>query len=150
MALGPEAKEQVEVMKWVHRHSKRPLLDEPRDRLYCPDLERLFAVPNGLFTHPKIAVEAKRQGLRSGVPDILWPSPRGGWLGLALELKRRKGGRVSGNQTDWIDYLSSVGWLVVIAHGAPKAIKAIEFYARQQAHPGPIYPVTTPTFAWHP
>lgn len=150
MALGPEAKAQVEVMKWVHRHASKPVLDEGRDRFWCPDLDRLFAVPNGLFTHPQLAVEAKRQGLRSGVPDILWPSPRGGYHGLALELKRDKGGKTSDNQTDWLDYLTAVGWLCVVAHGADRAVEAISWYARQRSNTGPAYPVATPAFAWHP
>jgi hypothetical protein len=57
-----------------------------------PELELLFHVPNGEARDPRTAAKLKWLGVRPGVPDLLLPMPRGPYAGLALEMKRRRGG----------------------------------------------------------
>ena len=82
---------------------------------------RILAVPNGGARTPATAGRLKAEGVSAGVPDLFIPS----WL-LWIEMKRVKGGSVSAEQKDWIEYLASVGYRVIVARGAADAIKQIE------------------------
>lgn len=73
---------------------------------------RIFAVPNGIRTSIGAAVKAKKEGVRTGVPDLFVSEWR-----LFIEMKREKGGRLSEAQKDWKEYLESVGYSVIVAHG---------------------------------
>jgi pyruvate/2-oxoacid:ferredoxin oxidoreductase beta subunit len=66
-----------------------------------------------------VAASLKRQGVKSGVPDVLIFAP----IQAAIELKRKSGGSVSANQRKWLDALSNAGWETYIARGADKAIE---------------------------
>jgi hypothetical protein len=55
------------------------------------------------------------------VPDLFVPE----WA-LWIEMKRRKGGRLSEEQTDWIAYLQCHGYNCIVAHGAEDAIEQLE------------------------
>jgi hypothetical protein len=84
---------------------------------------RLFAVPNGSYKGIQARVKAKKEGLRSGVPDLMIPA----WK-LFIEMKKKKGGRLSENQKDWAEYLESVGYTVIVGHGfSDVKIKIAEF-----------------------
>jgi hypothetical protein len=65
-------------------------------------------------------------GLSRGVPDVLVFEPLAGYVGIAIELKRRKGGAVSPEQRRWLGWLAERGWLAILAHGADAAIQRIE------------------------
>lgn len=67
----------------------------------------------------------RRTGVKSGVPDVLIftrppmvPQARG----VAIELKRRKGGKTSPEQFVWQQRLTDDGWLVSVCLGADEAI----------------------------
>ena len=71
----------------------------------------------------------RAMGLKSGVPDILIlesapnkPNVRG----VAIELKRKKGGRLSENQTNWLESLRRRGFHAVVCKGYQSAIKELE------------------------
>ncbi len=66
-------------------------------------------------------------GVKAGVPDLLIfdPSPCGTYVGVALELKRRKGGRVTALQRRWLDRLEERNWLAVVAHGSHDALSQL-------------------------
>lgn len=101
----------------------------------CPDLDLLFAIPNGARTSMGTAVKLKREGLRAGVPDMFLPVLRGIGigqleLGLFVELKRTRGGRVSAEQLEWHERLRDNGYCVVVARGAEQAIDAMCDYLR--------------------
>ena len=53
-----------------------------------PELRWLFAVPNGGWRAKRTAAAMKAEGAKPGVPDYLLPVARGGFSGLAIELKR--------------------------------------------------------------
>lgn len=113
-----EHEEQKRVIKWAWRASK-----------VWPELSRLFAVPNGAKRSQAEAAWAKAEGLRPGVPDLLLPVRRGGFVGLALEMKSTsKTARVSEEQKDWLQYLQTAGWYTAVPRGAEDAIKMLEVY----------------------
>lgn len=67
-------------------------------------------------------------GLSSGIPDINWPVPRGGYHGLWIELKRLRGGHLTDEQRWWQMNLRDQGHFVVTARGADRAIHWILRY----------------------
>lgn len=78
----------------------------------------------------------RAEGLKSGVPDVLIftppkKSPDGEDVhrsGLALELKREKGGRLSESQRTWLNRLNESGWATAVANGFDEAIKVLRSY----------------------
>ena len=73
---------------------------------------RIFAIPNGSYKGIQARIKAKKEGLRSGVLDLMVPA----WK-LFIEMKKEKGGKLSETQKDWKQYLESVGYSVIVAHG---------------------------------
>lgn len=95
------------------------------------DLTKLdyCAVPNGGHRHKRTAIAMKRTGVKAGVPDILIfsrPLHDPAVVGVAIELKRTKGGRVPKTQRDWHEKLRGHGWIVLVCRGAGHAIDCIK------------------------
>ncbi|WP_419343028.1 VRR-NUC domain-containing protein [Achromobacter sp. PD1] len=86
----------------------------------CPELARLFHVPNGGQRHAAVAAKLKGQGVKPGVPDLCLPVPRFGCPGLWIEMKTSDG-RVSTNQKDWIAYLKGAGYRVEVCRSFDEA-----------------------------
>lgn len=87
---------------------------------------RIFHIPNGGRRHIGTARKMKREGVRSGVPDLYIPA----W-GLWVEMKRQKGGALSKDQRDWIDYLTGLGQPVIVGKGWQDAMRQVmDFYAQ--------------------
>jgi len=87
---------------------------------------RIFSVPNGGARHPAVAAKLKATGTSSGVPDLFIPAWR-----LWVEMKRVKGGSLSAEQKDWIQYLESVGYWVIVGKGAEDAKAKISAFFDQ-------------------
>jgi hypothetical protein len=74
----------------------------------------------------------RARGLKKGVPDALIFTRPKIWIGetqpigMAMELKRAKGGNVSEDQQLWLHGLSNIGWYSYVAHGSDDAIREIE------------------------
>jgi len=86
-------------------------------------------VPNEGKRNKIAGSRLKAAGLKSGVPDILIfdPAPNDPTVrGVAIELKRNKGGRLSENQKEWLDNLSRLGWHTAVCKGYGAAIKELE------------------------
>lgn len=96
-----------------------------------PALELMFHIPNGGSRNPLEALHLKEQGVKPGVPDICLPVPNLHHTALYIELKRRKGGRVSDNQRGWIAALNRVGNRAVVCKGWEEARDVILEYLRQ-------------------
>lgn len=89
-------------------------------------------VPNGGSRGRIEGAMLKRVGVKSGVPDVLiFSVPAGGWTpsdalplprGVAVELKRRRGGFASESQQAWIDSLRACGWEARVCYGVDDAI----------------------------
>jgi hypothetical protein len=122
--LPSEAQEQAAVVRWLTWHGI----------LFC-------AVPNGGKRHIVTAKRLAAEGVRPGVPDLLifdpvpCPARSGASVGVALEMKRQRGGRLSPEQKVWMAALEVRGWSVCVACGADAAIKALEALGYGRAKP---------------
>lgn len=98
----------------------------------CADFARFLERRGYLFTHiplgglrdKKEAARLRAIGTKRGVPDFLIFDA--GARGVAVEMKREKGGRVSEDQRRWLDLLSRLGWITFVARGARDAIEKME------------------------
>lgn len=107
--------EQVQLFQWAAYHR---------------DLDLMYAIPNGQKRDIRIALKLKEEGVKPGVPDICLPVPRGGKHGLYIELKRRKYGRVSPEQLQWLEALMREGYECAVCHGWEMARDTIEEYLK--------------------
>lgn len=89
----------------------------------------LLHIPNEGKRGPKAARDAKRLGLRTGVPDLFLALPRGGHAGLWIEMKAR-GGKLSVQQEVWLNRLEDVGYRAACCFGLNQAVKCINDYIR--------------------
>lgn len=93
-----------------------------------PELNMLFAIPNGGSRNAIEAKHLKAQGVKAGVPDICLPVARGKYHGLYIELKRKSGGRVSPFQEEWLERLSGNGYFAEVCLGFEDAAETILAY----------------------
>lgn len=106
--LPTEEQEQVAVVKFLRRAGV--LFTHP---------------PNGGYRSKAAGARMKRLGTSPGVPDLLVfssPPNEPDRVGVAIEMKRRKGGTVSLSQERWMRGLEEMGWVVFVAKGAEEAI----------------------------
>jgi len=96
-----EHKEQAGFVQWFRAKWPRVLI---------------FAIPNGGKRNISTARNLKLEGVVAGVPDLFIPA----W-GIWIEMKRQKGGRLSPDQEDMINYLESIGHRVIVGYGATDA-----------------------------
>ena len=116
--IATEHAEQVALMQWAEAEAH-----------HHPELGLLFAIPNGGHRVPAVAVKLKREGVKSGVPDLFLPVARQDCHGLWLEMKA-KDGRVSEKQGDWMEKLEEQGYRVAVAFSAEEAITVIKEYLK--------------------
>lgn len=93
-----------------------------------PWLAAAFAIPNGARTSMSTAKKLKAEGMKGGVPDILIPIGRRGYVGLALEMKRTKGGKVGKRQDWWAEVLQSQAWITFAPAGWEVARDLTDWY----------------------
>lgn len=117
-----ESIEQQNFFKWAAMMSGR-----------WPELAMLYHVPNEGKRTRATGARMRAEGLRAGVPDVNLDVARGGYHGLRIEFKRRRGGRVSPEQRDWLDALRAQGYAAVVAHGWEEAADMTERYLRGEA-----------------
>ena len=116
-SVATEHAEQAALVRWSELASHRH-----------PELRLLHAIPNGGNRNIVTAKKLKAEGVKPGVPDLCLPVPIVQYAGLYIELKRRKGGRLSDEQTWWIAELRRQGYRVEVCRGWDKARAAIETY----------------------
>ena len=105
---------QVQVVQWF-------------DMRYKKYSGRLFAIPNGGKRHVVVASKMKKEGVRSGVPDLFLPVPSGKYHGLFIEMKSAKG-RVSIEQSRFLTAVSENDYSAHICYSADDAIDKIKGY----------------------
>ena len=88
---------------------------------------RIFHIPNGGHRAISVARKMKDEGVCPGVPDLYVPQWR-----LWIEMKRQKGGRLSPDQKDWIEYLEGVGDTVIVGKGAADASRQVLEFVRER------------------
>lgn len=121
LPIPTEDEEQRVVVQWLELHGV----------LFCH-------VPNGGYRRPVEAAIFRGLGVRAGVPDFLIfdpPPMEPHRPGVALEMKRRVGGRVSESQRFWLEALGARGWYTAVCRGADEAIETLERlgYGRRMA-----------------
>lgn len=94
-----------------------------------PDLKLLFAIPNGARVTLSTARKLKREGMKSGVPDLFLPIPRGDYAGLWIELKTKRG-TASKEQKQWLAALRAQGYRAEICKGWEAAWSLINEYLK--------------------
>ena len=73
-------------------------------------------------------------GMSPGFPDVEIPYPlrnQQGWFiycGLYIEMKRSKGGKLSTEQAEWLQFLESQGYYAACAHGFEQAKEIFTHY----------------------
>ncbi|HIH9386906.1 TPA: VRR-NUC domain-containing protein [Yersinia enterocolitica] len=87
----------------------------------------LIHIPNEGKCGPKAARDAKRLGLRKGVPDLFLALPRGGYAGLWIEMKADKG-VLMGEQAEWISRLTIEGYAAKVCYGFKRTQAQIQYY----------------------
>ena len=116
--IPSEHDEQARLIEWAEWMAKTK----------SPDYALLFAIPNGGQRNKVTAAKLKAEGVKPGVPDLFLPVPKGIYCGLFIEMKRRRGGRVSPDQVRWLAELMSRGYKCIVARGCDQAIEAITYY----------------------
>ena len=117
MNIPTEAQEQAALMQWL-----------AYAEMYHPELRLLHHIPNGGGRNPIEAKHLKEQGVKAGIPDLFLPCARGGFHGLYIEMKRRKGGRVSIEQKKMILALRGQDYCVEVCQGWEEARDIITAY----------------------
>jgi len=110
-----EANEQQIVVRYLKEHYPTAL--------FC-------ASAGGMFTSPRQAIKMKLTGYVKGFPDLFIYEPNETYKGLAIEMKRTKGGVVSSEQKEWIKGLNERGYYAVICKGSEQAIQVIKEYLK--------------------
>lgn len=86
------------------------------------------ASAGGARTSMNEAKRMKATGYKRGFPDVFVYEPRGGFHGLAIELKKDSGGRVSPSQKEWQQALKMRGYHATIAKGYDEAVAIVTEY----------------------
>lgn len=89
--------------------------------LYC-------ASAGGMRTSYLQAIKMKRTGYVKGFPDLFIYEPNADYHGLAIEMKKEKGGVASPQQKWWQEQLRNRGFASYICKGKDEAIKIIDEY----------------------
>lgn len=114
-----EGEEQEALFEWANRLS-----------FAYPELTLLYHIPNEGKRSKSTGAKMKREGMKSGIPDIHLPVAKGPYHSLYIELKRRKGGTVTHAQGTWQQLLRKYGNAAHICYGWEEAAKVIEEYLR--------------------
>lgn len=88
-----------------------------------------FSIPNGAKRTPACAAWMKKEGLRSGIPDLFIAKPKRGFHGLFIEFKSARG-RVSDSQEKWHKVLEDNDYMIVVIRTIDDFIRTIEEYAK--------------------
>jgi hypothetical protein len=116
-----EHEEQKAVIKWCDDYA------QIRWRKSVNGKFPIFAVPNAAKRKFKTAAYLIAEGLRSGVLDLFMPIARGGFHGLAIEMKYDDRTPFD-EQEGWLEFLSSENYKTCVCWSAAEAIKEITVY----------------------
>lgn len=119
-----EGQEQAVLIRWLLGEKMR---EEPVGQLY----DAIYHVPNGGQRNKKTASDLKRQGVKSGVSDMVVMDARGGWFGLYLEFKASPPhtAPLADSQHDWLALAEARGYCAVLAVGLEEAKAVLREYA---------------------
>ena len=110
-----EHDEQAALFRWAELNRKKH-----------PELELMFAIPNGGHRHISVARRLKAEGVRACVPDIFLPVNYQ-YHGLFIEMKAGRNTSTPA-QIWWHEHLRAAGYCVEVCYGWEAAAKLIEQY----------------------
>ncbi|WP_110685094.1 VRR-NUC domain-containing protein [Salinicola aestuarinus] len=119
-----EGTEQAVLIRWLYGEQQR---GEPVGAFY----DVIYHVPNGGQRNKKTAADLKRQGVKSGVSDLVVMEGRGGWLGLYIEFKATPPNHAAtaASQREWLEKADRRGYCAVLARGLEEAKAVLREYA---------------------
>lgn len=97
------------------------------NQIRWPEVKWMFAVPNGGQRSAISGARLKAEGVKPGVPDIIFPLRRYPFSGLVLEMKK-KGGKTSIEQDEYIGFLISQEFKCVVCYSWIEAKDAVIEY----------------------
>ena len=115
-----EHEEQVSLFQWA----------KMQECIY-PELEGLFAVPNGGDRNPAVAGKLKAEGVKAGVLDVWLPVARGEYHGLVIEMKYGRN-KPTKDQEWWIEFLKTQNYLVSVCYSWTDAKDLIVEYLTKE------------------
>ncbi len=124
----PKARRQADEMS-EHEHQVL-VIQWARLQVKCgtyPDLDVLHAVPNAARRTKGERGWMLSEGMKAGVPDLHLPVPRGGFVGLYIEMKS-KGRKLTAAQDWWQDRLHKLGHFVATCFTSSAAIDTLTEY----------------------
>jgi hypothetical protein len=95
-----------------------------------PELDMLFAIPNGGLRNKAVAAKMRAEGAKAGIPDAMLAVPRGDKSGLFIELKFGKN-KPTKAQKEWLVALDKQGYETAVCWGFEEAKTVIEDYLNQ-------------------
>lgn len=113
-----ESRIQQDVIKWWHDNHE--YLGVKNEKLLC-------AIPNGGMRNPIIGAVMKREGLRSGFPDLVLFVMRRGFGALIIEMKKPDG-IVRPDQREVMLSLNQEGYSVNTCFSFAEAIQTVVYY----------------------
>ena len=114
--------------KKQYRRLCAALGDESASALCREFARRAIYIPNGGRRDKITGARLKAEGVVAGVPDVFLASPRQGFHGLYIEMKRQRGGTVQATQKELITALRLAGYRVEVCKGWWEAREVIENY----------------------
>ncbi len=87
----------------------------------------IFAVPNEGKRTIRQGRRMKAEGLKAGVPDLMFPVARDRFHGLFIEMKFGKN-KLTENQDKWMTALQAQGYYCMVCYGWDAAKTTIEDY----------------------
>ncbi len=96
-------------MSSEHEHQKALFNWAAMQAEVYPELDMMFAIPNGGHRHKGTAKRLKSEGVKAGVPDIVLCVARNGYHALWIEMKYGKG-TMKASQREWKAKLTDQGY----------------------------------------
>lgn len=76
----------------------------------------IFAIPNAAKRSFRLAAKMKKEGMVSGIPDLMVAEPTYEAHGLFLEMKRTPKDKTTDNQNYYLQKLSEAGYKTAVCH----------------------------------
>ena len=111
-----EHSEQAALMEWA----------ELQEGIY-PELEMLYAIPNGGQRHIRVAQKLKSEGVKAGVWDLSLDVPCNGYHGLKIEMKFGKND-LTDDQKVWQKRYKEYGYKTLVCWSWLEAARGILEY----------------------
>jgi hypothetical protein len=113
---------------------QKAMRDASGGKLAIPELEWLYAIPNGGWRGMSQGGALKAEGVKSGVADIFWPVARHGLRGLYIEMKKENGtpSNFSEEQLDFAAFVIREGYGWYPSFGWEQAAKIIKWYFSEE------------------